>query len=103
MIDKNNNGIDDSQESIRYAEEIDRDKKKWTVRRRMAITAMVSLLLFGIYYALVGLFITEVQSKVIAEFNGIVVAVIGALTSVLLGYYGTAYLDGSTKRQPHDE
>lgn len=100
MIDKNNNNIDDSIENKRFMAELHRDQKKWTVRRRMAIVSLASLLTFGIYYALIGLIISETQAKLISEFNSIVVAIVGALTSILLGYYGTAYLDGSKK---HDE
>jgi len=93
MIDENNNNIDDRSENERFIAELDRDKKRWTVRRRIAVSSFIALLTFGIYYSLVGLFIDEIQAKAVAEFNGIVVAVVGALTSLLLGYYGTAYLD----------
>lgn len=93
MIDENNNNVDDRSENERFIAELDRDKKRWTVRRRIAVTAFIALLTFGIYYSLVGLFIDEIQAKAISEFNGIVVAIVGALTSLLLGYYGTAYLN----------
>lgn len=93
MIDENNNKIDDRSENERFVAELDRDRKRWTVRRRIAVASFIALLTFGIYYSLVGLFIDEMQAKAISEFNGIVVAIVGALTSVLLGYYGTAYLD----------
>lgn len=92
MNDVNDNNIDDAIEQERFRHELDRDKRKWSVRRKMAIGSFGALLTFGIYYSLIGLFVTEIQAKLMAEFNSIVVTVIGALTSLLLGYYGTSYL-----------
>lgn len=95
--DANNNNIDDDAENLRYLAELDRDRRKWRVRRRIAVASFVALLAFGFYYALVGMFISQQQAQSISEFNGIVVAIVGALTSVLLGYYGTAYLEDAHK------
>lgn len=92
MIDENNNGIDDELERARAQLEADKDKLKWIIRRRMAICSFLSLIIFGVYYALIGLFITYDQAKTMAEFNSIVVTIVGALISLLLGYYGTSYL-----------
>lgn len=95
MLDDNNNNIDDMVENQRFLAELHRDKKKWEVRRRMAVASLCGLLTFGAYYSLIGVYIDESQAQSISEFNGIVVAIVGALTSVLLGYYGTAYLNDS--------
>lgn len=95
MLDDNNNNIDDMIENQRFLAELHRDKKKWEVRRRMAVASLCGLLTFGAYYSLIGVYIDESQAQSISEFNGIVVAIVGALTSVLLGYYGTAYLNDS--------
>lgn len=92
MIDENNNGIDDELERARAKLEADKDKLKWIIRRRMAVGSFLSLVFFGVYYALVGLFITYDQAKTMAEFNSIVVTIVGALISLLLSYYGTSYL-----------
>jgi uncharacterized membrane protein YeaQ/YmgE (transglycosylase-associated protein family) len=58
----------------------------------MAVGSFLSLILFGVYYALVGLFISVDTAKTMAEFNSIVVTIVGALISLLLSYYGTSYL-----------
>jgi hypothetical protein len=97
MIDNNNNGIDDSIEMERYTQELERDRRKWVVRRRMAITSLIFLIIFGVYYSLIGIFIDESQARNMSEFNGIVVSIIGALASLLLGYYGTAYFNDKDK------
>lgn len=102
MEDKNNNLIDDNLENERAIHELDRDRAKWRVRRRMAVSSFVALVLFGVYYALVGLFIDSTTASTVSEFNSIVVSVIGALTSLLLGYYGTAYFsdrDNKVKKE----
>lgn len=92
MIDENNNGIDDELERARAQLEADKDKLKWIIRRRMAVGSFLSLVIFGLYYSVVGLFITYDQAKTMAEFNSIVVTIVGALISLLLSYYGTSYL-----------
>lgn len=92
MIDENNNGIDDELERAKMALEADKDKLKWIIRRRMAVCSFLSLVIFGLYYSVVGLFITYDQAKTMAEFNSIVVTIVGALISLLLSYYGTSYL-----------
>ena len=102
MLDENNNNIDDMMENQRFLAELHRDKKKWEIRRRMAVASLGSLLAFGAYYALVGIYVDESQAQSISEFNGIVVAIVGALTSVLLGYYGTAYLNDADHNKRDD-
>ena len=97
MIDENSNGIDDELERAKMALEADKDKLKWIIRRRMAVGSFLSLVTFGMYYSVVGLFITYDQAKTMAEFNSIVVTIVGALISLLLSYYGTSYLFDTDK------
>lgn len=92
MEDQNANGIDDSIDQERALTELERDRLKWIIRRRMAVCSFIALIVCGIYYALIGVFISMDQAKTMAEFNSIVVSIIGALVSLLLGYYGTSYL-----------
>ena len=100
MEDQNANGIDDNIDQERALTELERDRLKWIIRRRMAVSSFVALVVFGIYYALIGVFVSFDQAKTMAEFNSIVVSVIGALVSVLLGYYGTSYLFDKDKLTP---
>ena len=92
MQDENSNGIDDELERARAQLEADKDKLKWIIRRRMAVGSFLALLSFGGFYAVVGLFISFDTAKTMAEFNSIVVTIVGALISLLLSYYGTSYL-----------
>lgn len=92
MIDENGNGIDDELERARAQLDADKDKFKWIIRRRMAVGSFLALLSFGGFYAVVGLFISFDTAKTMAEFNSIVVTIVGALISLLLSYYGTSYL-----------
>lgn len=101
-VDVDGDGIDDRIESKRHAVKLANDARKWTVRRRMAIGSFAALIVFGVYYALIGLFVSQDIAKTMSEFNSIVVTIIGALASLLLGYYGTTYLDDKSKRREQD-
>lgn len=92
MEDENKNSIDDKIDEQRALTELEIDKTRWAVRRKLAVWSFTFLLCFGIYYSLIGLFIDDLQAKAMAEFNGIVVSIIGALTTVLIGYLSTSYL-----------
>lgn len=88
-----NKGPPDAHEQLcQAALEVDKDRLKWIIRRRMAIASFAALLCCGVYYSAIGLFITMDQAKTMAEFNSIVVTIVGALISLLLGYFGTSYL-----------
>jgi ABC-type Fe3+ transport system permease subunit len=97
MEDNNNNNIADSLENERYSSELERDRRKWQVRRRMAIASFIALVLFAVYYAVIGWFVTGEQAEAISSFNSIVIAVIGALTSLVLGYFGSVLIEDNLK------
>lgn len=92
MNDQNNNGVEDVIDTDRAKSELEHDRAKWKTRRKLANLSFGCLLAFGIYYSLVGIFIDEAQARSISQFNGIVVAIIGAFSTIMVGYFGTSYL-----------
>lgn len=103
MVDNNNNVIQDEYENKRFLEILNRDKKKWTIRRRITIASFISILLFGIYYATVGLYSSLEQIKNISEFNGITITIIGALISIIMAYFGTVYMEDKFKLKKSED
>lgn len=74
----------------RFQAELDRDKKRWTVRRRISISAFVYTLLIGIFYSIIPLFLSNEQIQSLQQFNSIIIALIGFNSSIVMLYLGAA-------------
>lgn len=97
MNDNNNNTIDDKLENKRYAAELENDRKKWVVRRRIAVTSFINLIFLTMFYSFVGLVLSKEQAEVLTSFSGIIITIVGAFVTIVLTYFGTAYMDDKNK------
>ena len=74
--------------------ELLRDRNKWTIRRRLAMSSFFIVLIISVYYLLSPFFISPEQAAVLRDFNSIILALIGIFISVVLAYIGaTTYSD----------
>lgn len=79
----------------RFEAELERDKRKWRVRRRMAVTSFFSLLVILLMYYCTPLIYSTEQAAILEQFNPIIITIVSALVGIILTYYGTvAYSDG---------
>ena len=70
--------------------EFERDRKRWTVRRRISITAFTFTLVVGLFYMLAPFILNFEQTTVLKEFNSIIIALIGFNSSIVMLYLGAA-------------
>lgn len=82
-------------ENERLSAELERDKHKWKIRRRIAITSFLLLIVSLVFYFATPKLFSADEAKILAEFNSIVITIISAFVGIILTYYGTvAYTDG---------
>ena len=70
--------------------ELDRDNKKWKIRRRLAISAFVLNNLLGLIYLLFSGLLNSEIVKNLSDFNTIVITLMGSNSSIILLYIGAA-------------
>lgn len=70
--------------------ELERDRKKWRIRRRISVAAFVSNLVAGTLFYLVPWVYNSDQLLILREFNSIAIALIGTNSSIVLLYLGAA-------------
>lgn len=80
----------------RLLAELERDKRKWTVRRRISITSFVCLVICLVYYMLIPFVLTQDQAKYMADFNSIIITLVGAFTGIVMVYIGAATYSDKT-------
>ena len=68
--------------------EFERDKKRWTVRRRISITAFLYTLFIGIFYLITPFLLSSEQVNTLQQFNSILIALIGFNSSIVMLYLG---------------
>ena len=68
--------------------EFERDKKRWTVRRRISITAFIYTLFIGVFYLITPFILSSEQVHVLQQFNSILIALIGFNSSIVMLYLG---------------
>lgn len=77
--------------------ELQRDKNKWRIRRRLALTSFMLTLMICVYYLLSPFFLTVEQATILRDFNSIVLTLVGTFISVVLAYIGAVtYSDNHT-------
>ena len=68
--------------------ELLRDRMKWRIRRRFAISSFVQLTILTLFYFIGPYFMTIEQAKTFSEFNSIVITLIGFHTGLVMLYMG---------------
>ena|SRR5690554_6712764 len=68
--------------------EFERDRRKWRIRRRFAISSFIQLICMTLFYLIAPYHMTIEQAKVFAEFNSIVITLIGFHTGIVMVYMG---------------
>lgn len=85
-------------ERERIEAELERDKKKWTIRRRITISCVLLNTFIIFFYMLSPLFIDNSNLEVLREFNSIAITIIGGNFSIILAYFGLNTYETTTKR-----
>jgi len=68
--------------------ELDRDRKRWTIRRRITITCVLLNAWIIAFYMFTVFFLDQSQSEMLKDFNSISITIIGGNFSVVLAYFG---------------
>jgi len=79
--------------------ELDRDKRRWTIRRRITYVAMFLNVFIVVFYMFSSFLITKEQIDTLKEFNSIAITVIGGNFSVVLAYFGLNSYEDSHKHK----
>lgn len=72
----------------RLKSELARDKLKWRIRRRLALTSFFLTAAICFYYLLSPFFLNPAQAAVLKDFNSILLTLVGTFISVVLAYIG---------------
>ena len=78
--------------------ELERDYKRWNVRRRITISCVITNTTIILFYMLSAFFLDPSQAEVLQQFNSIAITIIGGNFSIILGYLGLATYDDVIKR-----
>jgi len=81
----------------REAAEFQRDRRKWRIRRRFAISSFVMVVLLTLFYISGPFVMDPEQAKTFSEFNSIVITLIGFFSSIVMLYMGAVTYSESTK------
>ena len=81
-------------EHDRLESELNRDKVKWRIRRRLAISSFYITAVICVYYLASPFFLVDNQAKMLADFNAVILTLVGTFISVVLVYIGaTTYIE----------
>lgn len=75
-------------EMSREEAEFIRDRKKWQIRRRFAVSSFAQLAVLTLFYIVAPFFMDQIQASVFSEFNSIIITMIGFHTSLVMLYMG---------------
>lgn len=81
----------------RLKAELARDKLKWRIRRRLAISSFCLTILICFYYLLSPFFLDTAQATVLKDFNSILLTLVGTFISVVLAYIGAVTYSDNLK------
>lgn len=84
-------------ERERIEAELERDKKRWTVRRRITLSATFSNFAIILFYMLSAFILRPDQVEMLREFNSIAITIVGGNFSVILAYFGLNTYETSYK------
>jgi polyferredoxin len=78
--------------------EFQRETRKWRIRRRFAVISFVHLLMLTLFYLIAPFHLTPEESKVFADFNSIMMTLIGFFSGIVMLYMGAVtYADQHVK------
>lgn len=83
----------------RYEAELERDKKKWTIRRRITLSCVLLNAFIIFFYMLSPVFIDNNNLEVLREFNSIAITIIGGNFSIILAYFGLNTYEQTSNRK----
>jgi len=81
----------------RDSAELERDKARWKVRRRITLSCVAMNVLIIAFYILSVFTLDSTQTDMLKEFNSIAIAIIGGNFSVIIAYYGLNTYEESKK------
>lgn len=84
-----------SQERIQA--ELDRDRKRWQIRRRITLSCVFANLSIILFYMITPFLLHPSQIDMLREFNSIAITLIGGNFSVILAYFGLNTYETSHK------
>lgn len=88
---------DENLEKLRLKLELDRDRHKWKIRRRLAISSFLMNCVLGLLFVFAPFLFDSVEKvKALVDFNSIIIAVIGSNSSIILLYIGAVTYSDST-------
>ena len=70
----------------RMRAELERDKRRWVVRRRLTISAFIFNC--GIVAAILAMIFTGSTISSLSDFNGLIITVVGGNFGMIMAYYG---------------
>lgn len=79
---------DEIKQRKEFMENLKHESERWKTRRRLAISSFICIVIILIFYMFVGIFVDMECIKRIAEFNSIVITLVGFLTAPVLVYIG---------------
>ena len=68
--------------------EFRRDRRKWQIRRRFAVSSFLQLVLLTLFYIVAPFYMSVDQAKTFAEFNSIIITLIGFHSGIVMVYVG---------------
>lgn len=77
-------------DNCNYTDEENRalDLKKRKFRRNAALVSFVLCLVICVYYVIIGLFVEKETAETMAQFNSIIITLLGVFMSIILGHLG---------------
>jgi predicted ABC-type exoprotein transport system permease subunit len=91
------------QERRREEAEFQRDRRKWRIRRRFAISSFVQLVLLTLFYIIAPFCMTADQAQTFAEFNSIIITLIGFHTGLVMLYMGAVTYNESISKDMYNK
>ena len=93
MRDKENN-VD----CVCKEEDYDKVKKRWTIRRRIALTAFIQINVLTLFFLVVPIFVSGDTAEVMSQFNPIIISLISLFSAIVMVYMGAASWDDVRNR-----
>jgi len=82
----------------RETAEFDRDRRKWQIRRRFAISSFVQLVSMTMFYLVAPFFMSVEQATIFSNFNAIIITLIGFFTGLVMLYMGAVTYNEAKKQ-----
>jgi polyferredoxin len=74
--------------NVREYAEFQRDRRKWQIRRRFAVSSFLQLTIMTLFYLIAPFYMTIQQANTFSDFNSIIITLIGFYTGIVMIYVG---------------